>query len=161
MKKVATGLADTHTFAYEYQSTTLDTILKTLFSYFADHGIQCNHPNDFKLGKGTYVAVLNKKFLEISKERIDFGSTPNKSAIDMALLPKIASAIKIGDQKPYDNFEHFKMLLNFLIGFTFMLCSRDEHHELLWKNLVFSKVISGKNIRRQKIELVNLNNKSS
>ena len=87
MKKVATGLADTYTFAYEYQSTTWDTMLKTLFSYFAEHGIQYKHPNDFKSGKGTYVAILNNKFLEISKENIDFDSTPNKSAIDAASLP--------------------------------------------------------------------------
>ena len=44
MKKVGTGLADTHTFAYEYQSRTWDTMLKTLFSNVADHQIQYKHP---------------------------------------------------------------------------------------------------------------------
>ena len=39
MKKVATGLVDTHTFAYKYPSTTWDTMLKTSFSYFAERGI--------------------------------------------------------------------------------------------------------------------------
>ena len=106
-------------------------MLKTLFFYFAEHRIQYKHPNDFKLGKGTFVAVSNKKFLEIPKERKDFGFMPNKNAIDMTSLPKISNEILIVNLKHHDNFEHLIMLLNFLIGFTFMLRGRDKHHEML------------------------------
>ena len=86
-------------------------MLKTLFSYFVEQWIQYKQSNDFKLGNGTNVAVLNKQFLEISRERIYFGFTPNKSATDMVSLPKIVNAIKIGNLKPYDNFEHFRFYM--------------------------------------------------
>ena len=78
----------------------------------------------------------------------------------MASLPRITNAIETNNLIPYNNFEHVIMLLNFLVGFTFMLRSREEHHELLWKYFAFSKVILGKYIGRYKIELVNLIDKT-
>ena len=69
----------------------------------------------------------------ISKERIDFGAIPNQSAIDLD------SSQKIGDKrKQIKKYKDMIMLLNFLIGVTFMLRERDEHKELCWSNFKFS-----------------------
>ena len=87
MKKAASGPTDTHMYAYEYQSTTWETMLKVLFSFFCEHGYSINTLTTSRYDKGTYVTVLNKKFKEISEERSDFGSIPNRSAVDIALLP--------------------------------------------------------------------------
>ena len=40
INKVASGLTDTHMYTYNYQSTTWETMLKVLFSFFGEHGIQ-------------------------------------------------------------------------------------------------------------------------
>ena len=45
---------------------------------------------------GAYTALLDHKFNEIAKERVDFGSLPNRSAIDISSFDKIANAIKEG-----------------------------------------------------------------
>ena len=63
MKKVASGLTDCHRYAYEYQSTTWETMLNLLFSYFAEYGILYKHPKDYSLVKDTYISFLDKKFL--------------------------------------------------------------------------------------------------
>ena len=64
-------------------------MFKVLFFFFGEREIQYKYPNNFKLVKGTYVVVSNKRSKEISKGRSDFGSTPNRSELDMASLPKI------------------------------------------------------------------------
>ena len=87
MNKVTQGLADIPEFQNEYQPTSWDTMLKNLFSYFAEKGIQYKHPNDFLNIRGTYTAVLDHKFAIIAKSRSDFGSLPNRSAIDLASYP--------------------------------------------------------------------------
>ena len=158
--KAVSGLTDTSPFAYEYQSTTWDTMLKTLFSYFGEHGVLYKHPTDFMTGRGTYAAVLDQKFAKISRERVDFGSLPNRSAIYMASFPKIVKAIKEGNLKPYDEYDDLILLVNFLLGVTFMLRGRKEHHTLTWRNFRFSKVASGKYAGRRKLELVSLQDKS-
>ena len=115
MKKVASGLTDSHRYAYEYQSTTRITMSNLLFSNFSEYGILYKHPKDFFLGKGTYIALLDKKNSKIPKERIDFGALPNQSAIDLDSFQKIGKAIKEKKSRPYDNYKDMIMLLNFLI----------------------------------------------
>ena len=132
MSKAAPGV--TGPYAYEFQSTTWDTMLKTLFSYFGEHGVQYKHPTDFMAGRGTYTAVLNHNFAMISKARVDFGSLPNRSTIDMASFAKVCEALREGWLKPYENFSHLTMLVNFLMGVTFMLRGREEQATLTWKN---------------------------
>ena len=63
MRKVASGLTDGQRYAYEYQSTTWKTMLRLLFSYFTKYGILYKHPKDFSLRKGTFITLLDKKFL--------------------------------------------------------------------------------------------------
>ena len=70
MAKAASGVADTLAYAYKYQSSIWDTILKTLFLYFGEHGVQYKHPTDFMAGHSTYTAVLNPKFAMIAKSKI-------------------------------------------------------------------------------------------
>ena len=159
--KPAPGLSDTHTHAYEYQSTTWDTMLKTLFSFFAENGIMYKHPTDFMNGRGTYTAVLNTKFAAIAKERIDFGSLPNRSAIDMSSFDKVRQAINEEWLKPHENFSDLTLLINFLLGVTFMLRGRDEHCQLTWSNIQFSTVTSGRFLGRRKLQIVSLLDKTA
>ena len=100
MSKATSGVAGTDAYAYQYQSTTWDTILKTLLSYFGEHDVQYKHPTDFMVGRGTYTTVLNHKFAMISKARVDFGSLPNRSAINMASFAKNCEALREGWLKP-------------------------------------------------------------
>ena len=48
------------------------------------------------------------------------------------------------------------MLLNFLIGVTFMVRRREEHKELCCSNFKFSTVESGKFAGRHKVEIISL-----
>ena len=96
-------------------------MLKLLFSYFAEYGILYKHPKDFSLGRGTYIAVLDKKFSNISKESIDFGALPNQSVVALDSFQKIGKALKETNLRPYYNNKDMIVLLNFLIRGTFML----------------------------------------
>ena len=133
--------------------------VEVTYLHFAEYGILYKHPKDFSLGKGTYIAILEKK-ISIPKERIDFGALPNQSAIDLDSFQKIGKAIKENKLRPYKNYKDVIMLLNFLIGLTFMLQGRDEHKELCWSNFKFSTVESGKFSGRRKVEIVFLLDKS-
>ena len=160
MNKAAHGMTGTQAFAFEYQSTSWETMIKSLFSFFSEFGVLYKHPTDFQNGRGTYTAVLDRKFTKISREREDFGALPNRSAIDMASYPKIVSAIKAGELKPHTSYDDLIMLVNFLVGVSFMLRGRTEHALLNWSNFRFSKVVSGKYLGRTKLELVGLQDKS-
>ena len=127
-----------------------------LFSNFSEYGIFYKHPKDFSLGKGTYIALLDKKNSKIPKERIDFGALPNQSAIDLDSFQKIGKAIKEKKSRPYDNYKDMIMLLNFLIWVTIKLQRHDEHEELCWSNFNLSIVESGKLSGRWKVEIVSL-----
>ena len=159
MSKAASGVAGPY--EYKYQSTSWDTMLKTLFSYFGEHGVQYKHPIDFMAGRGTYTAVLNHNFAMISKAGLDFGGLPNRSAIDMASFAKVREALREGWLKPYKNFSHLTMLVNCLMGVTFMLCGQEEQATLTWKNIRFSNVTSCKLMGRRKLEIVSLLEKTA
>ena len=157
MLKAASGVAGTD----EYQSTTWDTMLKTLFSYFGEHGVKYKHPTNFMVGWGTYAAVLNHKFAMKSKARVEFGSLPNRSAIDMASFVKVREALREGWIKPYKKFPHLTMIVNFLMVVTFMLSGKEEQDSLIWENICFSTVSSGKFIGQRKLEVFSLLNKTA
>ena len=106
MPKAASGVTSTHAYEYEYQSTTWDTMLKTLFSYFGEHGNQYKHPTDFMVGRGT-----NHKFAMIAKAMVNFGSLPNESAIDMASFAKVRVALREEWLKLCENFSHLTMII--------------------------------------------------
>ena len=133
MSKAASGVSGPY--AYEFQSTSWDTMMKTLFSYFGEHGIQYKHPADFMVVCDTYTAILNHKFTMISRARVDFGSLPNRSAIDMASFAKVREALRERWLKPYENLFHLTLLLNFLMGVMFMLRGRKEQATLIWKSI--------------------------
>ena len=124
-------------------------MLKTLFSYVGEQGVQYKRPTNFIVGRVTYTAVLKHNFTMIVKARVDFGSLPNRSAIDMASFAKICVALIEGWLKPYDNFSHLIMLVNFLMGVTFMLCGSEEQH---W----YWTVTSGEYEGRRKLKVVSL-----
>ena len=134
-------------------------MLKTLFSYFGEFGVLCKHPSDFTYVRGTYTALLDHKFNEIAKERDDFGSLPNRSAIDISFLHKIENAIKEGKIKPYTVYDDLILLVNFLVGVHFMLRGRAEHENITWSNFRISEITSGKYLGRKKLEIVNLQDK--
>ena len=52
MSKIATGMKKEDRFSREFQSTTWDTMLKTLFSYFGEYGVLYKHPGDFTNVRG-------------------------------------------------------------------------------------------------------------
>ena len=137
MSKAAPGVAGTHTRMHEYQSTTLDTMLKTLFSYFGKHVVQYKQPIDVVVGQGTYTAVLNHKFAMIAKVWVDFGSLSNRSAIDMASFAKVHEALSEGWLKPCKKFSHLIVLVNFLVGVMFICCRREEQATLTWETFIF------------------------
>ena len=134
MSKTAAGMKKEDRYSREFQSTTWDTMLKTLFSHFGEYGVLYKHPSDFTNVRGTYTALLDHKFNKIAKEHVDFGSLPNRSAIDIASYNKIASAIKEGKIKPHSDYNDLIMLVNFLVGVQFMLQERTEHATLTWSN---------------------------
>ena len=88
--------------------------------------------------------MLDKKISNISKERIDFGSIPNGSAIDLDSFQKIDKAITENKFRLFDNYKDMMMLINFLIKVTFMFRGHDEHKDICWSNFKFSTVESGK-----------------
>ena len=90
----------------------------------------CKHPTDILNGRGTYTEVLDLKFTKISRERDDFGALPNRSAIDMASYPKIVSVIKAGELKPHSLYDDLILLVNFLLGVSFMLQGQNKHATL-------------------------------
>ena len=126
--KAASGEADVNAYAYKCQSSTWYPMLKTIFLYFGKHGAQYKHPTNFMAGRGTYTAVLNQKFAIIAKSRIDYDSTPNRSSIDLDSFKKICVALRGRWPKPYNNFSHLNMLVNFLMGVMFMLCGCENKH---------------------------------
>ena len=144
MSKLATGMKSDDAFCREFQSTTWETMLKTLFSYFGEYGVLYKHPGDFINVRGAYTALLDHKFREIAKERIDFGSLPNRSAIDFASFLKVENAVKEGKIDPYSVYNDLIMLVNFLVGVQFMLRGRAEHANLTWSNFRISEITSGK-----------------
>ena len=100
-------------------------MLKTLFSHFGKHGVQYKHPTNIMVGWGTYTAGLNHKFAMITNARVDFGSLPNRSAIDMVSFANVCVALREGWLKPYENFSHLTMLVNSLMRVTFMIQGRE------------------------------------
>ena len=85
-------------------------------------------------GRGTY-GGFNHKFAMIFKARVDFGSLPNRSAMDMASFAKVLEALREGWLKQDKIFSHLIMLVNFLVGMTFMLRGQEEQATLTWKNI--------------------------
>ena len=136
-------------------------MLKTLFSYFGEHDVQCKHPTDFLVSWGTYTAILNHKFAIIVKARLYFGSLLNWRAIDMASFAKVCVTLREGRLKPYDNFYHLTMLVNFQMGVTFMLLGCEGQAQLTWRNIRFSTVTSGKFVGQRKLEVVSLLDKTA
>ena len=134
MTKLAAGMKNEDRFSREFQSTSWDTMLKTLFLYFGEFGVLYKHPSDFTNVRGAYTALLDHKFNEIVKERVDFGSLPNRSAIDISSFHKIGIAIKEGMIKPYTVYDDLILLINFLVGVHFMLRGRAEHASLTGSN---------------------------
>ena len=110
-------------------------MLKTLFSYFGEDGVQYKHPTDFMV---CWDMVLNNNFAMIAKARVDFGCLSNRNAIDMAYFVKICVVLREGWLKPYGNFSHLTIIVNFLMGVTFMLRGREEQATLTWKNIRFT-----------------------
>ena len=81
-------------------------------------------------------------------------------SIDFDSFRKIDNTIDENKLRPFDAWKEMIMLLNFLIGVTFMLSGHDEHKELCWSNFKFSTVESGKFAGRRKVEIFSLLNKS-
>ena len=156
MTKTAAGMKNEDGFSREFQSTSWDTMLKTLFSYFGEFRALYKHPSDFTNVRGTYTALLDHKFNEIAKECVDFGSLPNRSAINLSFFDKIANAIKEGKIKPYTVYDDLMMLINFLVGVHFMLRGRAKYTTLTWSNFRILDITSGKYTGRKKLEIVNL-----
>ena len=63
-------------------------------------------------------------------------------SIDFDSFRKIDNTIDENKLRPFDAWKEMIMLLNFLIGVTFMLSGHDEHKELCWSNFKFSTVES-------------------
>ena len=60
-----------------------------------------------------YIVLLDKKFCNISKKRIDVSDLHNQSAIDLDSFQKIYKVMKENKLKPFENYEGMTMLLSF------------------------------------------------
>ena len=145
MSRADHSMTVTQPFEFENLSTSWKTLIKSLFSFISVYGVLYKHNTDFWTGRGTYTTVLDCKFTKISRERNNFGTLPNRIAIDMVFYPKIITAIKAGELKPHTLFDELIVLFDFLLGVTFMFWSWTEHAMLNWRNFQFLKVASGKN----------------
>ena len=81
MYKARFGSADIQLVSVEYQPTTWDTMLKSLFPSLGKYGVLYKHPNDISNVWGSYIVYLDHKYAIIAKSRSDFGSLQNRSAI--------------------------------------------------------------------------------
>ena len=135
-------------------------MLRCLFSTFAEHNSLYKHPSDFLNRMGTYTAVLDHKCAEIAKARADFGSLPNRSTIDLGSYHKIDHVIKANRIMLYSDYDDMILLINFLVGVSFMMRGGNEHATLAWSNFWFLTITSGKYIGRKKLEISNLQDKT-
>ena len=97
----------------QYQKTYSHTLLRRASSL--------STPKIFLNHRDTYTAMLDHKFAIITKKQSDFGSLPNRSAIDLASYPKIDEAIKANRIMPYSNYNDMILPVNFLVRVSFML----------------------------------------
>ena len=134
-------------------------MLKILFLYFGEYGVLYKHPSDFTNVRGAYTALLDHKFNKIAKERGDFGSLHNRSAMDISSFHKIENATKEGKIKPCIVYDDLILLINFLVCVHFMLRGRVEHANLTWSNFRILDITSGKYLGCKKLEIVNLQDK--
>ena len=129
-------------------------MLKILSLFFAEHGVQYEQSYDFLNHWGTYIAFLDRKFKIIAKSRTNFGSLPNRSAINLASYPKIEEAIKSNKIMLHTNY------FNFLVWVAFILRGGKEQASLTWSNFCLSNVAPGKYLGCKKLEIINFQNKS-
>ena len=159
MNKPAKGLKKSDPFAMEFQSTTWDTNLKTLFSKFHSFNIMYNYPGDFQR-PGSFVAIQNKRFAEIAKERLDFGSLPNRGEVDPNAHDKVLKAFEDKRLKPDTNWTHLMYVLNWFIGTYFMLLGEMEHVDLVWGMFDIFTTTEGEYAGREALNIKGLNDKS-
>jgi hypothetical protein len=104
-------LLDPATFAAaQYESTSIDTLLKCLFAVFTENSIQYSREKDFKFS-GSFSAYWNDTFEKCQSFRPDFGTAPNASCFDPAYREKTRRAIELGKLRPFENVRHFNMLV--------------------------------------------------
>jgi len=109
---------------FEYQPSSVDTKLKTLFGIFKSNGIKYGL-RDFEKN-GTFLANLYYRWKEIAKVRDDFGTLPYQSSFDCNLDDKLTFAVKNKILDYQKNYNHFLMLIIQLIGKSSMLRGPQE-----------------------------------
>ena len=72
----------------------------------------------------------------------------------------IVQFIKVGNLRLYNEYNYLILLVNFLLGVTFMLRGRKEHQAPTWSNFRFLTVASVKYSGCRKLEIVSLQDKS-
>ena len=117
-----TGLESEYDF--DYQPSTFDTDLKTIFGIFKCNGVNYTL-KDFEKNGG-FLANLYTRWREIANVRQDFGSLPFQADFDLEMDQKLTTAIetKVLDYK--HNYRHFMMLIIQLIGTSSMLRGAQE-----------------------------------
>ena len=126
-KKVAESIPENERgspYDLEYQPSSFNTDIKTLFGIFKSHGIPYSYM-DFQK-PGTWLTWLYKLWEEAAKFRSDFGALPNQAQFDQSMDKKLLQAIQDGTLDYKNNYEHFVMLIMQLIGKIAMLRGNGE-----------------------------------
>ena len=116
-------------YSLEYQPTTFETDLKTLFGVFKKHQIFYSM-EDFK-EDGTWLAWLKSHWAKVATARADFGALPMQATFDPQRDKKLKTALENGILEPEGNYEHLVMLILQLLGKIMMLRGGGEASEFL------------------------------
>ena len=115
-------------FDFDYQPSTFDTDLKTIFGIFKSNGVNYTL-KDFEKNGG-FLAKLYSRWRDIATVREDFGALPFQADFDMEMDQKLSSAIETKALDYKHNYRHFMMLIIQLLGKSSMLRGAQEVSEV-------------------------------
>ena len=120
------NLSDPKQFAYaQYEPNYVAVQFRMLFAVFHEQGVQYKMTKDFKL-KGDYLAFWRYVFAVTKKIQPEYGTRPNKACFDPLFREKQEMAIKEGKLDPYNNYDHFMMVLSEELMVCNILCGSKE-----------------------------------
>ena len=110
----------------EYQSTTISTTFRCLFSSFRKGQILIQY-KDFKhgYGPGSFVALFNARMDNAARYRPEYGNRPNRCHFDPDEEFKLRNNAK-PEFQIYDNFDDLMLVYHFRIAKIFMLRAQKE-----------------------------------
>lgn len=109
----------------EYQPNVVTLHHKQLFAIFNANGIALKQ-HDFKNYPDSYDTMWANRFAKASKERDDYGTRPNRAAVDTETDGKIRTAVEEKRFNPQGNYDDNLLLLNFRMIYDLQFRSGQE-----------------------------------